>query len=111
MRTGVVTVHTKPINIVIAGIKVLNWDGLWSNYIGAPDPGRILSADFFKNIMYMPPSQHVLSWLIPVDTLTPWEPPAVHLPIKAQKERVPPILCLHRPLAYVFIVLARYDRR
>src|SRR6266498_2011752 len=110
MRTIVITVHTKPIHIFITGIKSFEWDRLWTNYIRAPDPGHILSAHFCKNIMHMPPGLHVLARLISIDTLTPWKPPTIHLPVKAQEERIPPLLGLRRPLAYVFIMLTLYDR-
>src|SRR5215216_1321741 len=58
----------------------------------------------------MPPSLYILSRLVAVHTLAPWEPPTMHFPIKVKEERMSPISCLGCPLTDIFIVLTINDR-
>src|SRR4029077_4494705 len=58
--------------------------------VGAPDPGRVGGAYLGEDVMDVAPGGDERARLVPVDTLAPGEPEAVHLLIEAEEERVAP---------------------
>src|SRR5207253_7426547 len=97
---GVVAVEAGPLDVVLAGIEGAQVAELvFEVDVRAPDPDRVGGARRGEDVVDVAPGADELAGAIAVRVLGPREPVAVHLPVVAQEEGVPPAAGVPRPVA------------
>src|SRR5207253_4485894 len=88
----VVAVEAAPVDVGVAGIERAEVvEGAAGIDEGAPDPGDVGRAGGGEDVVDAAPGGDVLAAGVAVDALGPREPVAVHLPVEAEEEGVPPL--------------------